>query len=128
MDLSMLTIQSNMEENKTKIFWKPIGGEEFKELEHIRKVEGFDFEPLKESVDVRNDQTPFTKGWSLSFDCVLDNKQSKEIRKLFYCHIPRKKKKRFKKGVAQYHGCKMRDVKVSKYWGDYIAKQYGTRI
>jgi hypothetical protein len=46
MDLSMLTIQSNMEENKTKIFWKPIGGEEFKELEHIRKVEGFDFEQL----------------------------------------------------------------------------------
>ena len=111
-----------MEQKNVKIFYKPIDGGELKELKGVTKIEGF--EPLEEPIDVKCDQTPVTKGWSFSLDMVLDNKQSKEIRKLFYCRIPRKKKKRFKKGVARYHDCKIRDIKVSKYWGDYIAKQY----
>ena len=117
-----------MEENNVKIFWKPIDGEEFKELEHIGKVEGFDFEPLEEPIDVKYDPTPVTEGFSLSFDMTLNETLTKNLRKLFKMRIPRKKKKRFKKAVARYHGCKIRDIKVSKYWGDYIAKQYGARI
>ena len=117
-----------MEQKNVKIFYKPIDGGELKELECVSESDGFDFKPLEEPIDVKCDQTPVTKGWSFSFDMVLDNKQSKEIRKLFYCRIPRKKKKRFKKAVARYHDCKIRDIKVSKYWGDYIAKQYGARI
>ena len=115
-----------MEGNKTKLFWKPIDGEEFKKLECVAESDGFNFEPLEEPIDVKYDTTPVTN--SFSFDMVLDKKQSKEIRKLFYCRIPRKKKKLFKKAVAHYHGCNIRDIKVSKYWGDYITKQYVTGI
>lgn len=101
-----------MEENKTKIFWKPIDGEEFKELEYIGKVEGFDFEQLEEPIEVKYDTTPVTKGWSFSLDMVLDNKQSKEIRKLFYCRIPRKAKKRFKTNMCK-HGWDIKKLKFS---------------
>jgi len=117
-----------MEQKNVKIFYKPVDGGELKELECVAESDGFEFEPLEEPIDVKYDPAPVTKEWSLSFDMVLDNKQSKEIRKLFYCRIPRKIKKRFKKAVARYHGYKIRDIKVSKYWGDYITKQYGTRI
>ena len=57
-----------MEENKVKIFWKPIDGEEFKELEHVGKVEGFDFEPSEEPINVQYDTTSETKEYSFSFD------------------------------------------------------------
>ena len=116
-----------MEQKNVKIFWKPVDGGELKEIECVSKSGGFEFEPSEEPVDVKYDPTPVTKEWSLSLDMVLDNKQFKEIRKLFWGRIPRKKKKSFKKAVARYHGCKIRDIKVSKYWGDYIAKQYGTK-
>ena len=109
-----------MEQKNVKIFYKPVDGGELKELECVAESDGFEFEPLGEPIDVKYDPTPVTN--SFSFDMVLDKKQSKEIRKLFYCRIPRKKKKRFKKAVARYHGCDIRDIKVSKYWGDYIAK------
>lgn len=101
------------------LFWKSETGE-LKPLE----VSDANFDIELPSNWVQEDKS----GFSLPFDMVLDSKQSKEIRKIFYCRIPRKKKKRFKKAVARYHGCKMKDVKVSKYWGDYIAKQYDTRI
>ena len=115
-----------MEQKNVKIFYKPVDGGELKELECVAESDGFDFEPLEEPIDVKYDPTPFRN--SFSFDMVLDKKQSKGIRKLFYCRIPRKKKKLFKKAVAHYHGCNIRDIKVRKYWGDYITKQYVTRI
>lgn len=91
-----------MEENKVKIFWKPIDGEEFKELEHVGKVEGFDFEPLEEPIDVKYDPTPVT----MSFDMQLTPKQFKSIRKMFRSRLPRKFKKRYKNMVAKKFGIK----------------------
>lgn len=117
-----------MEQKNVKIFYKPVDGGELKELECVAKSDGFKIEPLEESIDVKYDSTPVTEGFSLSFDMTLNETLTKNLRKLFKMRIPRKKKKRFKKAVARYHGCKIRDIKVSKYWGDYIAKQYGARI
>lgn len=91
-----------MEENKTKIFWKPIDGEEFKELKHIGKVDGFDFEPLEEPIDVKYDPTPVT----MSFDMKMTPNQFKSIRKLFKNRLPRKFKKRYKNMVAKKFGIK----------------------
>ena len=99
-----------MEEKNVKIFYKPVDGGELKELKGVTKIDGFEFEPLKEPVDVKCDQTPVTKGWSFSLDMVLDNKQSKEIRKLFYCRIPRKKKKRFKTNMCK-RGLEIKKIK-----------------
>lgn len=91
-----------MEENKTKIFWKPIGGEEFKELEYIGNVECFDFEPLEEPIDVKYGATPVT----MSFDMKMTQNQFKSIRKLFKNRLPRKFKKRYKNMVAKRFGIK----------------------
>ena len=113
-----------MEQKNVKIFYKPVDGGELKEIECVAESDGFAFKPSEEPVDVKYVPTPVTKEWSLSLDMVLDNKQFKEIRKLFYCRIPRKKKKRFKKAVAQHHDYNVKNVKISKCWGDYIAKQW----
>jgi hypothetical protein len=91
-----------MEENNVKIFWKPIDGEEFKELEHIGKVEGLDFEPLEEPIDVKYDPTPVT----MSFDMKMTPNQFKSIRKLFKNRLPRKFKKRYKNMAAKRFGIK----------------------
>lgn len=91
-----------MEENKTKIFWKPIDGEEFKELEHVVKVEGFDFAPLEEPIGVKFDQTPVT----MSFDMKMTPNQFKSIRKLFKNRLPRRFKKRYKNMVSKKFGIK----------------------
>ena len=91
-----------MEENNVKIFWKPIDGEEFKELEHVGKVKGFDFEPLEEPIDVKYDPTPVT----ISFDMKTTPNQFKSIRKLFKNRLPRKFKKRYKNMVAKKFGIK----------------------
>ena len=96
-----------MEENNVKIFWKPIDGEEFNELEHIGKVEGFDFEPLEEPIDVKYDPTPVT----MSFDMQLTPKQFKSIRKMFRSRLPRKFKKRYKNMVAKKFGIKPSKLK-----------------
>lgn len=95
-----------MEENKVKIFWKPIDGEEFKELEHVGKVEGFDFEPSEEPINVQYDTTSETKEYSFSFDMQLTPKQFKSIRKMFRSRLPRKFKKRYKNMVAKKVGIK----------------------
>ena len=50
-----------MEQKNVKIFYKPVGGGELKELECVAESDGFEFEPLEEPIDVRNDQTPVTK-------------------------------------------------------------------
>ena len=60
-----------MEENKTKIFWKPIDGEEFNELEHVCKWKSFDFAPLEEPIGVKFDPTPLT----MSFDMKMTPNQ-----------------------------------------------------
>lgn len=88
-----------MEENKTKIFYKPIDCGELKELECVAESYGFDFEPLEEPIDVKYDPTPFTN--SISFDVSVDKCN---IRKLFYIRIPRKKKKKAKKFLARLRG------------------------
>ena len=98
-----------MEKNKTKIFWKPIDGEEFKELEHIGKVEVFDFEPLEEPIDVKYDPTPVT----MSFDIKMTPNQFKNIRKLFKMRIPRKLKKQCKKVYADYFKVNVSKVRMS---------------
>ena len=107
-----------MEENKTKIFWKPKDGGDFKELKHIGKVEGFDFEPLEEPIDVKYDPTPFTNSLSFDVDVTKCN-----IRKLFYTRIPRKQKKMAKKWLARLRGdiyCYIKRLRynynVAFYW------------
>lgn len=105
-----------MEENKTKIFWKPVDGKGFKELEYIGKVDGFEFEPLKEPIDVKYDPTPFTK--TISFDVQVDKKNI-NIRKLLYTRVPRKKKKWQKKQIAKIYG---KPVKHLRY--DYLGCYY----
>lgn len=96
-----------MEENKVKIFWKPIDGEEFKELKHVGKVESFDFEPLEEQINVKYDPTPVT----MSFDMQLTPKQFKSICKMFRSRLPRKFKKRYKNMVAKKFGIKPSKLK-----------------
>lgn len=103
-----------MEQKNVKIFWKPIDGEEFKELQYIGKVEGFDFEPLEEPIDVKYYPTPVTN--SFSFD-VSVNKMN--IRKLLYTRVPRKKKKWQKKQVAMIDG---KPAKHLRY--DYLGCYY----
>lgn len=106
-----------MEQNNVKIFWKPIDGEKFKELEHIGKVEGFDFEPLEESIDVKYDPTPVT----MSFDMKMTPNQFRSIRKLFKNRLPRKFKKRYKNMVAKKFGIKPSKLKF-RYNGVFTHK------
>lgn len=103
-----------MEEKNVKIFYKPIDGGELKELKCVAESEGFDFESLEEPIDVKYDPTPFTK--SISFDVPVNKKN---IRKLFYTRVPRKKKKWQKKQVAMING---RHVKHLRY--DYLGCYY----
>ena len=95
-----------MEENKTKIFWKPIDGGEFKELECVAESGGFEFEPLEEPVDVQYDPTPVAKEHSFSFDFDMDisSKQFQSIRKLCKNRLPRKFKKHYKNMIANLLG------------------------
>jgi len=104
-----------MEENKTKIFLKPIDGEEFEELKYIGEAESFSFEPLEEPIDVKYDPTPFT----ISFD--IDYTKC-NIRKLFYTRIPRKKKKKAKKLLARLMGdiyCHIKHLRYNYYKGTF---------
>ena len=103
-----------MEQKNVKIFYKPVDGEEFKELEYVGKVEGFDFEPLEEPIDVKYDPTPFTNSLSFDIDSAKCN-----IRKLLYTRVPRKKKKWQKKQVAMIDG---KPVKHLRY--DYLGCYY----
>lgn len=103
-----------MEQKNVKIFYKPVDGEEFKELEYVGKVEGFDFEPLEEPIDVKYDPTPFTNTLSFDIDSAKCN-----IRKLLYTRVPRKKKKWQKKQVAMIDG---KPVKHLRY--DYLGCYY----
>lgn len=66
-----------MEENKTKIFWKPVDGGELKELECVAESGGFEFEPLEKPIDVKYDPTPVTN--SFSFDVPVDNEDVKQM-------------------------------------------------
>lgn len=95
-----------MEENKVKIFWKPVDGGELKELECATKSDGFEFEPLEEPVDVQYDPTPVAKEYSFSFDMDISSKQFQSIRKLFKNRLPRKFKKQYKNMVAKKFGIK----------------------
>ena len=103
-----------MEENKTKIFYKSIDGGELKELECVAESDGFEFEPLKEPVDVKYNPTPFTHSLSFDIDSAKCN-----IRKLLYTRVPRKKKKWQKKQVAIIDG---KPVKHLRY--DYLGCYY----
>lgn len=103
-----------MEQKNVKIFYKPIDGGELKELECVLESDGFEFEPLEEPIDVKYDPTPFTK--SISFDMQVDKKN---IRKLFYTRVPRKKKKWQKKQVAMIDG---KPAKHLRY--DYLGCYY----
>ncbi len=109
-----------MEENKTKIFWKPVDGKEFKELEYIGKVDGFEFEPLEEPIDVKYDPTPFTNSLSFEIDSAKCN-----IRKLFYTRIPRKQKKMAKKWLARLRGDIYCHIKHLRY--NYEGTFYWTK-
>lgn len=103
-----------MKEKNIKIFWKPIDGGELKELECVAESDGFEFEPLKEPVDVKHDPTPVTN--SFSFDVPVDKMN---IRKLLYTRVSRKKKKWQKKQVAMIDG---KPVKHLRY--DYLGCYY----
>ena len=103
-----------MEQKNVKIFYKPVDGGELKELECVAESDGFEFEQLEEPIDVKYDPTPFTK--SISLDMQVDKKN---IRKLFYTRVPRKKKKWQKKQVAMIDG---KTVKHLRY--DYLGCYY----
>ena len=103
-----------MEEKNVKIFWKPVDGGEFKELKGVTKIEGFEFEPLKEPVEVKSSITPFEGSLSFDIDSAKCN-----IRKLLYTRVPRKKKKWQKKQVAMIDG---KPVKHLRY--DYLGCYY----
>ena len=103
-----------MEQKNVKIFYKPVDGGELKELECVAESDGFEFEPLEESIDVKYDPTPFTKSLSFEIDSAKCN-----IRKLFYTRVPRKKKKWQKKQVAMIDG---KPVKHLRY--DYLGCYY----
>lgn len=103
-----------MEQKNVKIFYKPDDGGEMKELECVAESDGFEFEQFEEPIDVKYDPTPFTK--SISFDMQVDKKN---IRKLLYTRVPRKKKKWQKKQVAMIDG---KPVKNLRY--DYLGCYY----
>lgn len=102
-----------MEEKNVKIFYKPIDGGELKELKCVAESEGFDFESLEESIDVKYDPTPFTHSLSFDIDATKCN-----IRKLFYVRIPRKLKKKAKKWIAVLAGKSAKDLRYD-YLGCY---------
>ena len=91
-----------MEQKNVKIFYKPVDGGELKQLECVAESDGFDFEPLKEPIDVKYDPTPVT----MSFDMKMTPNQFKSIRKLFKNRLPRKFKKRYKNMVSKKFGIK----------------------
>ena len=103
-----------MEQKNVKIFYKPVDGGELKELECVAESNGFEFEPLKEPIDVKYDPTPFTSSLSFEIDSAKCN-----IRKLLYTRVPRKKKKWQKKQVAMIDG---KPVKHLRY--DYLGCYY----
>lgn len=103
-----------MEQKNVKIFYKPVDGGELKELECVAESNGFEFEPLKEPIDVKYDPTPFTKSLSFNVDASKCN-----IRKLLYTRVPRKKKKWQKKQIAMIDG---KPVKHLRY--DYLGCYY----
>jgi hypothetical protein len=103
-----------MKQKNVKIFYKPVDGGELKELECVAESNGFEFEPLEESIDVKCDPTPFTSSLSFEIDSAKCN-----IRKLLYTRVPRKKKKWQKKQVAMIDG---KPVKHLRY--DYLGCYY----
>lgn len=104
-----------MEQKNVKIFYKPVDGGELKALECVAKSDGFEFERLKQPIDVKYDPTPFT----ISFD--IDYTKC-NIRKLFYTRIPRKKKKKAKKLLARLMGdiyCHIKHLRYNYYKGTF---------
>lgn len=101
-----------MEQKNVKIFYKPVDGGELKELECVAESDGFEFERLKQPIDVKYDPTPVTEGFSLSFDMTLNETLTKNLRKLFKMRLPRKVKKRFKTNMCK-HGWDIKKLKFS---------------
>jgi hypothetical protein len=106
-----------MEQKNVKIFYKPVDGGKLKELECVAESNGFEFEPLKEPIDVKYDPTPVTNTLSFDIDSAKCN-----IRKLFYTRIPRKKKKMAKKWLARLRGDIYCYIKRLRY--DYMGTFY----
>ena len=103
-----------MEQKNVRIFYKPVNGGEMKEVECVAESDGFDFESFEEPIDVKYDTTPFTHSFSFNIDA-----NKRDIRKLFYIRVPRKKKKWQKKQVAMIYG---KPVKHLRY--DYLGCYY----
>lgn len=111
-----------IELGKPTLFWGKVGDAELKPLE---VVEGdFNVEPLEEPIEIKYAPTPTwrqedNKGFSASFDFTLDKKSAKNIRKMLYTRVPRKKKKWQKKQVSIIDG---KPVKHLRY--DYLGCYY----
>lgn len=102
-----------IELGKPTLFWKSETGE-LKPLEVAGNIEPIEpIEPPSNWVQEDNG------GFSLSFDMTLDKKSAKNIRKLLYTRVPRKKKKWQKKQVSLIDG---KHAKYLRY--DYLGCYY----
>lgn len=99
---------------ETKLFWKPVDGVGFKELDCVAEIKGL--ESIDDGFDKVQHQAHTHKGFTQTFDMKIENCN---IRKLLYTRVPRKKKKWQKKQVAMIDG---KSVKHLRY--DYLGCYY----
>lgn len=98
---------------KPTFFWAKVGDTELKPIDVKAVDANFDIEP-NDTLKWENE-----KSYNVSFDLTLDNKSSKNIRKMFYCRVPRKLKKWQKKQVSLFDG---KPIKHLRY--DYLGCYY----
>lgn len=91
-----------MEENNKTKFWIGTG-----DMLVPAKIEEATFE-IPETGEWHD-----AKGFEVSFDMSLDERQLRNVRMLFRTRIPRKKKKRIKKYIAKVYGIKQSVVRYN---------------